>query len=205
MSDGQRDIRIVAADDHSLLREALCTLLDLQDGLSVVAQAGDGPTAVCLAREHQPDIVLLDVEMPGPGPLQTVRELSAQAPRSRIIVLTMHNDARLIEALLDAGAAAYLHKEVDQEVLVSAIRSSTAGARLTFLPRSASGPVQHPLTVREQELMSLVAAGLSNRQIGNRLGIVEGTVKRHLRNIFDKLGAGSRLDAVNKLRALERF
>ena len=205
MNDGRHDIRILAADDHSLLREALCTLLDLQDGLSVVAQAGDGPTAVGLARDLQPDIVLLDVEMPGAGPLQTVRELTAQAPQSRIIVVTMHNDARLIEALLDAGAAAYLHKEVDQEVLVSAIRSATAGARLTFLPRSQSGPAQHPLTVREQELMSLVAMGLSNRQIGNRLGIAEGTVKRHLRNIFDKLGAGSRLDAVNKLRAFKRF
>lgn len=205
VAGGRREIRILAADDHSLLRGALCELLDLHDGLTVVAQAGDGPSAVALAAEHQPDIVLLDVEMPGPGPLQTVRALRERAPQARIVVLTMHDDARLIESLLKAGTSAYLHKEVDREILVSAIRSAMAGGKTTFLPRPVAPSGPHPLTDRERELMSLVAEGLSNRQIGTRLGIAEGTVKRHLRNVFDKLGAASRLDAVNRLREFEVF
>ncbi|MGV9275700.1 response regulator [Streptomyces griseosporeus] len=205
VAGGRREIRILAADDHSLLRGALCELLDLHDGLTVVAQAGDGPSAVALAAEHQPDIVLLDVEMPGPGPLQTVRALRERAPQARIVVLTMHDDARLIESLLKAGTSAYLHKEVDREILVSAIRSAMAGGKTTFLPRPVPPSGPHPLTDRERELMTLVAEGLSNRQIGTRLGIAEGTVKRHLRNVFDKLGAASRLDAVNRLREFEPF
>ncbi|WP_424212985.1 response regulator [Streptomyces sp. BI20] len=201
-----RDIRILAADDHSLLREALCELLDLHDGLRVIAQAGDAAGAVAMAREHQPDVVLMDVEMPGPGPLPTVRDLRQAAPEARIIVLTMHDDPRLIETLLAAETSAYLHKEVHRDILVSAIRSAMAGGKTTFLPRAgAEAPERSTLTDRERELMEHVAQGASNRQIGNRLGITEGTVKRHLRNVFDKLGATSRLDAVNRLRELEPY
>ncbi|MFI8939123.1 response regulator [Streptomyces syringium] len=207
------DIRILAVDDHRLLREALCELLELYEGLTVVAQADDGPGGVRMAGLHRPDVVLLDVEMPGPGPLANLRGIRQAAPDARIIMLTMHDDRRLIDSLLSAGAMGYLHKETDREVLVAAIRSAMAGGTMMFLPRtSGSGPDRDrepdpadALTLRERELMELVAQGLSNRQIGSRLGITEGTVKRHLRNIFDKLGATSRLDAVNRMHPARRY
>lgn len=206
------DIRVLAVDDHRLLREALCDLLDMYDGLTVVAQADDGPSGVRMAGLHRPDVVLLDVEMPGAGPLANLRGVRQAAPEARVIVLTMHDDRRLIDSLLSAGAVGYLHKEADREVLVSAIRSAVSGGTTMFLPRTPSGPGPErapspadALTLRERELMELVAQGLSNRQIGSRLGITEGTVKRHLRNIFDKLGATSRLDAVNRVQPHRRY
>ncbi|MCX5398094.1 response regulator transcription factor [Streptomyces sp. NBC_00102] len=215
MSEGAAasgDIRVLAVDDHRLLREALCDLLEMYEGLTVVAQADDGPSGVRMAGLHRPDLVLLDVEMPGPGPLANLRGIRQAAPEARIIMLTMHDDRRLIDSLLSAGAVGYLHKEADRNVLVAAIRSAMAGGRTMFLPRTANGsrPEREPapadtLTLRERELMELVAQGLSNRQIGTRLGITEGTVKRHLRNIFDKLGATSRLDAVNRVQPLRRY
>ncbi|TRV80411.1 response regulator transcription factor [Streptomyces sp. 130] len=207
-----RDIRVLAVDDHRLLREALCELLEMYEGLTVVAQADDGPGGVRMAGLHRPDLVLLDVEMPGPGPLANLRGIRQAAPEARVIILTMHDNRQLIDALLSAGAVGYLHKEADREVLVSAIRSAMSGGTTMFLPRkqNPSGPEREPaaagtLTLREQELMELVAQGLSNRQIGSRLGITEGTVKRHLRNIFDKLGASSRLDAVNRMLPHRRY
>ncbi|MFE4211961.1 response regulator [Streptomyces sp. NPDC056844] len=206
------DIRVLAVDDHRLLREALCELLEMYEGLTVVAQADDGPSGVRMAGLHRPDVVLLDVEMPGPGPLANLRGVRQAAPEARIIMLTMHDNRQLIDSLLSAGAVGYLHKEADREVLVSAIRSAMAGGTTMFLPRTPGGsrPERGPtpadtLTLRERELMELVAQGLSNRQIGSRLGITEGTVKRHLRNIFDKLGATSRLDAVNRVQPLRRY
>ncbi|WP_156725750.1 response regulator [Streptomyces apocyni] len=210
--DAGGDIRVLAVDDHRLLREALCELLELYDGLTVVAQADDGPSGVRMAGLHRPDVVLLDVEMPGPGPLANLRGVRQAAPDARVIVLTMHDNRQLIDSLLSAGAVGYLHKEADREVLVAAIRSAMAGGTTMFLPRTStgSGPEREPqaadaLTLRERELMEQVAQGLSNRQIGSRLGITEGTVKRHLRNIFDKLGATSRLDAVNRARPQRRY
>ncbi|WP_329206442.1 response regulator transcription factor [Streptomyces sp. NBC_01696] len=211
-AEASDDIRVLAVDDHRLLREALCELLEMYEGLTVVAQADDGPSGVRMAGLHRPDVVLLDVEMPGPGPLANLRGVRQAAPEARIIMLTMHDNRQLIDSLLSAGAVGYLHKEADREVLVSAIRSAMAGGTTMFLPRtpSGSGPERGPapadtLTLRERELMELVAQGLSNRQIGSRLGITEGTVKRHLRNIFDKLGATSRLDAVNRVQPLRRY
>jgi len=165
-----------------------------------------------MAGLHRPDLVLLDVEMPGPGPLANLRGVRQAAPDARVIILTMHDDRRLIDSLLSAGAVGYLHKEADREVLVSAIRSAMAGGTTMFLPRrpSGAGSTGGPspadtLTLRERELMELVAQGLSNRKIGTRLGITEGTVKRHLRNVFDKLGATSRLDAVNRSQPPRRY
>lgn len=211
-ADTSGDIRVLAVDDHRLLREALCDLLEMYEGLTVVAQADDGPSGVRMAGLHRPDLVLLDVEMPGPGPLANLRGVRQAAPEARIIMLTMHDNRQLIDSLLSAGAVGYLHKEADREVLVAAIRSAMAGGTTMFLPRTPSGsrPEREPapadtLTLRERELMELVAQGLSNRQIGTRLGITEGTVKRHLRNIFDKLGATSRLDAVNRVQPLRRY
>ncbi|MFF9144219.1 response regulator [Streptomyces sp. NPDC055051] len=198
-------VRILAADDHTLLRSALCTMLGKEPDLEVVGQAVDGPTTVRLASRLQPDVVLLDLEMPGPGPQATLRALRAVAPGARVVVLTMHDDGDLVQALLADGAAGYLHKSASRDMLLSAIHSTVAGGTTVFTPwrpavppRPADAPEPPVLTSREREVLECVAEAMSNRQIGRRLGITEGTVKRHLRNIFAKLEATTRLDAVNK-------
>ncbi|MFH8404364.1 response regulator [Streptomyces sp. NPDC018019] len=201
---GDRDIRVLASDDHCLLRSALCELLDMAPGITVVGQADDGPSTVALATALRPDLVLLDVEMPGSGPHATLGELLRAVPGVRVVVLTMHSDRALVDSLLAAGAAGFVHKGVDQDALVAAMRSVMTGGRVTCLQGAGAGsasPVEEPsglLTAREREVLECVAKAMSNRQIGRRLAITEGTVKRHLRNIFGKLGATSRLDAVNK-------
>jgi DNA-binding NarL/FixJ family response regulator len=193
-------VRILVADDHTLLREALCELLATEPGFVVVAQAGSGAEAVRLAARHRPDVVLLDVEMPQNDPPVTVRRILAGDPDTRIIVLTMDDSPHLVAQLREAGVQGYLHKSVSRERLVTAVRQPP---RMPVpdapppWPVPAPPPAEGPLSAREAEVLRWAAQALSNRQIGNRLGITEGTVKRHLRNTFTKLGAVSRIDAVN--------
>ncbi|GAB6898068.1 response regulator [Kineosporia succinea] len=198
---------ILIVDDHRLLRETMREILQLE-GLPVVGDTGDGTSAVALARQTQPSVVLLDVEMPGHFPVETVRRLRHVAPRSRVIVLTMHDDQQLIRQMLQAGVAAYLHKSVSRANLVGAIRSAahenepqvtvTISRPVAVGVSDADGGDSGPLSQRELEVLTLVGQALSNRQIASRLSITEGTVKRHMRNVFRKLGASSRLDAVNR-------
>lgn len=202
-----RPVRILVADDHTLLREALCQLLRSTDGLEVVAEAGNGEETVRRAAMCRPDVVLLDLEMPLNDPSRTVGLLLAADPAVRIIILSMHDDSELMRRLLSLGVHGYLHKSTSHETLVSAIREHRRGPGRTVtlsvpLASLRAGPpadaAPGPLSVRETQVLELVARALSNRQIGSRLGITEGTVKRHLRNVYDKLEAVSRLDAVNK-------
>lgn len=204
-------VRILVADDHTLLREALCDLLRTEPGFEIVAQAGSGTDAIRMARQHRPDVVLLDIEMPENDPPATVRRLLEQDPAVRIIVVSMDDGQYLVRELLSLGVRGYLHKSVSRETLVSAIRQREDSGRRTVTvsvsPDSLRMGVngadgQSALSVREVEVLTCAAQALSNRQIAGRLGITEGTVKRHLRNIFGKLDAVSRIDAVNK--AVER-
>ncbi|MFE0464152.1 response regulator [Kitasatospora sp. NPDC058965] len=188
-------VRILVADDHTLLREALCELLLTEPGFQVVAQAGSGAEAIRLAARYRPDVVLLDVEMPQNDPPVTVRRILSGDPRTRIIVLTMDDSPQLVETLREAGVQAYLHKSVGRDRLVAAVRQSPGGPGPVAEPTRE--PAEGPLSARELEVLHWAARALSNRQIGTRLGITEGTVKRHLRNIFGKLDAVSRIDAVN--------
>jgi two-component system nitrate/nitrite response regulator NarL len=195
---------VLIVDDHRLLRETMREMLSVE-GLDVVGDTGDGATAVALARDTTPSVVLLDVEMPGHFPLETVRRLRAVSPLSRVIVLTMHDDPRLVRQMLQAGVSAYLHKSVSREDLVAAIRSAVregdAPVTVTVTRPGVADPAEigpGPLSARELEVLTLVGQALSNRQIATRLTITEGTVKRHLRNVFAKLDATSRLDAVNR-------
>lgn len=200
---------VLIADDHRLLRETMREMLELQ-GLTVVGDTGDGVSAVALAKERQPAVVLLDVEMPGHSPVETVRQLGVVAPTTRVIVLSMHDDPLLVRQMLQAGVAAYLHKSASRENLLAAIRSAVraGGDRpVTVTVSRANRPEVAPetesnrpnlLSRRELEVLTLVGQALSNRQIASRLSITEGTVKRHMRNVFAKLGASSRLDAVNR-------
>ena len=205
-------IRILLADDHTLLREALRDALTTDPGLAVVAEAGDGEAAVRLARTHRPQVVLLDVEMPGHHAPTTVEQLLRHCPGIRVIIVSMSDEPQTVRELLAAGASCYLHKSVSLPTLISAVRAVVRQepqdrSVLLSVPREAlaAEPARPAapgvLSAREEEVLALVAEALSNRQISSRLGITEGTVKRHLRNIFGKLDAVSRIDAVNKAAA----
>jgi two-component system, NarL family, nitrate/nitrite response regulator NarL len=204
MSMSSESVRILIVDDHTLLREALRDLLLVEHDFHVVGEAGDGEAALTLAGQTRPDVVLLDVEMPGHQPVQTVRQLAAMTPAPKVIILSMYDDPQLVHDLLKIGVYGYLHKGVSRQDLVLAIRGvSHSRQRVTIsVPwEGATGERPGALSSREQEVLGLVANALSNRQIAGRLAISEGTVKRHMRNIFAKLGAVSRLDAVNKATA----
>jgi two-component system nitrate/nitrite response regulator NarL len=199
-------IRVLVADDHTVLRNALCDSLRKEPDIEVVAEAGDGRSAVELTVQHGPDVAILDVEMPGQTVLTTVTQLNECAPATQTIILTMYDAPDLVQACLDLGVSGYLHKSAARGTLISAIRATRGGDQQVTMsvPRqslqAARGKPLGPgvLSVREAEVLAHVAAARSNRQIAKAMGIAEGTVKRHLRNIFDKLQAVSRIDAVNK-------
>ena len=197
-------LSVVLVDDHRLFRESLRALLDVHDGIEVVAEGSNGEEAVRLARQHRPDVVLLDVEMPGQSVLTSLVEIRSASPSTRIVVLTMHENTTLARQLLLRGASAYLIKTIGHHELVSAIRASTGGTDMVTLSVSRGGlaglastgaPV---LSARELEVLTLVSRARSNQAIAAELHISEGTVKRHLSNINNKLGSTSRLDAVRR-------
>jgi DNA-binding NarL/FixJ family response regulator len=201
-------LRILVADDHTLLRQALCDLLSTEPRFEVVAQADSGESAVQLADRYEPDVVLLDVGMPRNDPPSTVRRLLARDPALRIIVLSMYDTPDLVRQFLSLGVHAYIHKSASMEALTSAIlspakdqRTVTITVSLGSLLASENEVQKGGLSARELEVLAFVAEAMSNRQIATRLSITEGTVKRHLRNIFGKLGAVSRIDAVKKASA----
>ena len=203
-------IRILLADDHTLLREAMRDVLATEPDFAVVGEASDGESVVAAAVRLQPDVVLLDVEMPLSVPTVTVARLRAAASRCQILVLTMHDAPDLVRKMLTSGAAGYLHKSISRQALAAAIRGAVdtarGGSRRLVMSVSEEalaldGRADSLLTRREREVLELVAVALSNRQVASRLSITEATVKRHLRNIFEKLEAVSRIDAVNRAGA----
>ena len=203
-----RRVGILVVDDHTLMREALHDMLNLEPDFEILSAVGDGRSAVHQAARLQPDVVLLDVGMPNSHPPTTVRSLMQVSPRSKVVILTMYDDLRLIQSMLEIGVSAFLHKSISRLDLTSVIRGTmTRDPMVTVsVPRALPAPpAPRPdtlpaveLSSREREVLELVAQALTNRQIAVRLAITEGTVKRHLRNIFDKLGAVSRIDAVNR-------
>jgi DNA-binding NarL/FixJ family response regulator len=205
MTGALQTLRVVLVDDHRLFRESLGALLAVHEGIEVVAEGANGEDAVRLAREHRPDVVLLDVEMPGQSVLTSLVEIRSASPTTRIVVLTMHENTTLARQLLLRGASAYLIKTIGHHELVSAIRASTEGAsdmvtlsvsRGGLAGLAASGA--SVLSARELEVLTLVSRARSNQAIATELQISEGTVKRHLSNINNKLGSTSRLDAVRR-------
>jgi two-component system, NarL family, response regulator LiaR len=202
----QGDIRVLIVDDHAVVREGLRTFLQLQDGITVVGEAADGEAAVDRAVALDPDVILMDLVMPGLSGVDAMRRLREQAPNSRVIVLTSFlDDGRLMPAL-QAGAAGYLLKDVEPAELARAVRSAcadeavidpTVAARL--LHRLGEGPPPREedldLTRREREVLALIAAGHSNKRIALELGIAEKTVKTHVGHLLAKLGVADRTQA----------
>ncbi|SEN90510.1 response regulator [Actinacidiphila rubida] len=197
-------IRVLLVDDHVILRETLRECLQLEADFEVVGDAPDGAQAVALCSRLRPDVLLLDVETPGQPVDVTVPRVLEASPRTRVIMLSMHESPDLVRELLALGIRGYLNKRVSRQHLVSVIRGCMregdevliSVSQFAALP--GTGNQDGRISAREREVLTLVADALSNRQIAARLGITEGTVKRHLRNVFEKLGAVSRIDAVNK-------
>jgi DNA-binding NarL/FixJ family response regulator len=208
---GTGTISVVLVDDHALFREGVAELLASETTFHVVAQGSTSAEALALVTEHRPDVVLVDVEMPGPGARVTVGRLRQECPDTRVIVLTMHDKPELVSELLDQGASAFLVKAITRLELIAAVRSVVtsqgnvllAVSRRTINQLDNHQPPHVALSARELEVLRLTALAMSNAQIGKRLLITEGTVKRHLTNIYAKLGATSRVDAIRKATAAQ--
>ncbi|MBI4494057.1 MAG: response regulator transcription factor, partial [Chloroflexi bacterium] len=197
-------IRVILADDHPLLLAGVASSLQAAADILPVGQATDAAGAVRLAREHLPDVALLDISMPGDG-LQAARDIAAACPATKIVMLTVSEDEDDLLAALQAGACGYILKGVSSRELIAAIRVIHAGEvyvtpvmasrllREMTRPRSASALDE--LTPREREVLELVALGLGNQEIGRRLGLAEKTIKHYMTNILAKLQVRSRIEA----------
>ncbi len=197
-------LRILLADDHQIVSEGIAALIERQHDMEVVGTAFEGREAVRLARALAPDVVLMDVAMPGMSGVEATRQILAQAPATRVLCLSMHVERRFVSAVLEAGAAGYLLKDCAQEELAEAIRQVTAG-RSYLSPAVAASVVEDyaarlsggapedasPLTGREREILQLFAEGHSTRQIAERLHISPKTVGSHRERIMHKLGIDS--------------
>jgi len=205
-------IRILIADDHLVVREGLQLILSMEDDLEVVGEAANGETAVRLTGELQPDVVLMDLRMPGMGGLEAIEQILAQWPEMAIVILTTYNEDDLMMRGLQAGARGFLLKDTGRETLFHTIRAAARGetllqpeimlrvmahARQTAKPAPTEPIEQTILTERELEVLTAVARGDRNKEIALQLGVTERTIKAHLTNVYNKLGVDSRAAAVS--------
>jgi DNA-binding NarL/FixJ family response regulator len=205
-------ISVCLVDDQTLVRQGVKSLLDLSDDIRVVAEASDGSQAVEMIPQWKPDVVLLDMRMPGMSGLDVLNALRERGTLPPTIILTTFDDDQLVLAGMKAGARGYLLKDVSLEQLVDAVRTVATGGSLVqpvVTQRLLQG-LEHmqntfasldrpdPLTERETEILRLMAGGYSNKEIANSLGVAEGTVKNHVSNILSKLGVRDRTRAVLK-------
>jgi len=191
-----RVIRVLVADDHPVVREGLCTMLELEDDIVVVGRAADGEEAVMLPRREHPDITLLDVQMPVLDGIEALRRIRSDDPEARVIVLTTYRNEDYIFPSLRAGARGYLLKDASREELAGAIRAVAAGESLLDPEMVDAARDDGGLTARELEVLTLMADGHNNAQIAATLFVSENTVKTHVSKIFDKLGCRDRAAAV---------
>jgi DNA-binding NarL/FixJ family response regulator len=206
-------IRVLLADDHFVVREGLRSFLELQDGIEVVGEAGDGEEAIRLAEFHRPDVVLMDLVMPRRDGVGAMRELRHRLPDVAVVVLTSFlDDDRLLPAI-QAGAAGYLLKDAEPSEILRAIRAAhtggtlldpTVAARLIHAIAQAPGEgPRQPLTPREREVLAMIGRGWSNKRIGAELHIAEKTVKTHVGHLLAKLGVADRTQAALHARGNE--
>ena len=193
-------IRVLIVDDHSVVRRGLAAIIDMEEDAIVVGQAGDGAEAIDLWRKLHPDVVLMDLRMPGVDGVEAIRRIRSEDPEAGIIVLTTFDHDEDIYAGLRAGAKAYLLKDEEPEELFRCIRAVHAGEAY-LQPKVAAKLAQRvqeePLTEREEQTLKLLAEGKSNRAIGEVLHISESTVKSHMKRLFVKLDVTSRSEAIS--------
>jgi len=194
-------IRVLLADDHGLVRDGLSRLLGSVADIEVVAVAADGNEAVRLAGEHRPDVILMDLRMPGIDGSEATRRVLKNDPTPQIVILTSFSERDEILTALDAGAIGYLLKDAEPDELIRGIRAAAQGdsplaprAARTLIGSRSAAP-SHQLSDREREVPGLVTRGLSNKLIARELGISEKTVKAHLTTIFQRIGVTDRVQA----------
>jgi DNA-binding NarL/FixJ family response regulator len=195
-------IRVAVVDDHAIVRNGLVQLLSSDPELEVVGAVGDGAAAVSLCAELHPDVALMDLSMPGMDGVEATSRIVESAPGVQVVVLTSFVDRERVLAALDAGAIGYLLKDAEPEELLQGVHAAARGespldpraARTMLGAQRATGPLEE-LSEREREVLSLVAEGLPNKQIGRRLGISEKTVKAHLTHVFRTIGVDDRIQA----------
>jgi DNA-binding NarL/FixJ family response regulator len=208
-------IRIVVADDHPIFRDGLCKLLALEEDFEVVAQAEDGRQVLDVLQKHEPDILLLDLKMPGLDGLGTLQRLQNAKNKTRVIVLTASDDKQEFVQAMKLGTCGIVLKQTATELLIKSIRKVHAGEiwldshttaavirQFVANDEAPSAPVspttrereRSPLSQREREIVALVAQGFKNKEMAEKMFISEQTVKNHLHNIFDKLGVSDRLE-----------
>jgi len=202
-------ISVLIADDHSLIRQGLKQILELEKDITVIAQATNGSEAIQYARECKPDVILMDINMPGTNGLQAIKEIKLEKLQSKIIVLTIHEDREYLFKTLQMGAEGYVLKDAEPSVLIEAIRNVYSGQSY-IQPNMTSELVkefnrvtmhekekhdENNLTSREIEVLELIAEGMINKEIAKQLYISEKTVKNHVSNIFRKLNVSDRTQA----------
>jgi DNA-binding NarL/FixJ family response regulator len=197
-------IRVLLADDHAMFRQGIKEMLSTDEEIEVVGEAENGQEAVALAEKLTPDVVLLDVEMPVMGAKQAMEIMLENSPLPRVVIVTMYDDPRLVHELIGLGAVAYLVKSATMEELHAAVHTAATSPIgpendvLIVAPQKAIKDRADGLSERELEVLLMVARGMSNHQIAVALHLSEATVKRHLANIYPRIGVSSRGEAVRK-------
>jgi DNA-binding NarL/FixJ family response regulator len=208
-------ITVLIADDHPVVRQGLQVLLSVQDDIEVVGEAADGEQAVAMVAERDPDVILLDLKLPGGDGIAVLRQLREAGRRTRALVLTSAVDRNLVGRAVQAGAAGFLYKDVDPDALIRALRSvhdgnmllapEAAGTLLNSAPAAPAVRGIGALTGREREVLAQIADGRSNREIARLLRVSEKTVKTHVSSVLAKLGVADRTQAaLLAVRELER-
>ena len=197
-------IRIIIADDHMMVREGLKQLLELDGNIEVVGQASEGEKCLELVKQLQPDVVLLDINMPNMSGLQALQKLRSKNTKQKVLMLTIHNEVEYLLRAVELGANGYVLKDSESEVLKRAIQTVYKGETYiepTLTPemkerlKKIKNSTTEPLTKREIDVLKLLAEGLFNKEIAYRLSISEKTVKNHVSNIFKKIGVSDRTQA----------
>jgi DNA-binding NarL/FixJ family response regulator len=208
-------INVILADDHAVVRQGIRRFLEEDPLIDVVAEASDGAEAIRLVAEHQPDVAVLDIRMPEVTGVEATRRIKARFPETHVLILTAYDDDPYVFALLEAGADGYVLKTASADQLVDAVRTVYRGESALSpevaskvvrqatgrRPASAADQIE-PLTPREIDVLRLVAQGMTNREVGQELGISHRTVQGHLASVYDKLQVNSRTEAVTQ--ALKR-
>jgi DNA-binding NarL/FixJ family response regulator len=195
-------IRLLLAEDHGVVRDGLTRLLSSLPDIEVVGAAADGVEAIRMAEEHRPDVILMDLRMPGMDGSEATRRLLENDPDAQVVILTSFSERDEILNALDAGAIGYLLKDAEPDELIRGVRAAARGdsplapkAARTLITSRASSASGDPLTARERQVLSLVANGLPNKLIARELGIAEKTVKAHLTTVFQRIGVTDRVQA----------